>query len=54
MWREKIIPTLGVVLIDLSAMKTTGRIFGYREHSFEEVVSFPVGAKARLLNVTDT
>src|SRR5215469_11500487 len=26
-WREKIVPTLGVVIVDLERMKTTGKIF---------------------------
>lgn len=51
-WREKIVPTLGVILIDLQRLKTTGKVFGYRGHDFGPVANFAVGAKARLLNVT--
>ncbi len=54
-WREKIIPTLGLVLIDLRAMRTAGKIFGYQGSEREgdlRPVNFAVGAKARLLNVT--
>ncbi len=29
-WREKIVPTLGAVVVDFEAMRTTGKIFGYR------------------------
>jgi hypothetical protein len=46
-WREKIIPTLGVTLIDLVKMKTDGKIFGYAETEageFETFSNFPIGA----------
>lgn len=48
-WREKIVPTLGAVLVDLERMKTTGKIFGYGNFDFESVVNFPVGARVRVL-----
>lgn len=44
-WCEKIVPTLGLVLIDLAQRRTDGRIMGYRDGRFTEVVSFPVGAR---------
>lgn len=50
-WREKIIPTLGAVLVDLAQMKTTGKIFGYRGFDFEALTNFPVGAQARRAGV---
>ena len=50
-WREKIIPTLGAVVADFSAMRTMGKIFGHAQDG-SGVVDFPVGARARLLNVT--
>ncbi|HEV2271194.1 MAG TPA: molybdenum cofactor biosynthesis F family protein [Steroidobacteraceae bacterium] len=46
-WREKIVPTLGAVVVDLQQMKTTGKILGYRSLDFGAVVNFPVGARAR-------
>jgi MoaF C-terminal domain/MoaF N-terminal domain len=52
-WREKIVPTLGVVVVDFVAMRTTGKIFGYSGGPGDEVASFRVGAHARLLNVTE-
>jgi hypothetical protein len=52
-WREKIIPTLGVILIDLARMKTDGKILGYRGDDFAELSNFPVGAKAQVLNRTE-
>jgi hypothetical protein len=51
-WREKIVPTLGVVVIDLRQMKTTGKLFGYESNDFGKLVNAPVGAFATLLNVT--
>jgi len=51
-WREKIVPTLGVVLIDLQQLKTDGKIFGYQGNDFTALSNFPVGAKAQILNHT--
>jgi hypothetical protein len=51
-WREKIVPTLGAVVADFSAMRTMGKIFGHAQDGSGGVVDFPVGARARLLNVT--
>ncbi|MBI5442409.1 MAG: molybdenum cofactor biosynthesis F family protein [Deltaproteobacteria bacterium] len=51
-WREKVVPTLGAVVVDLQQMKTTGKILGYRGGDFGTVSNFTVGARARLLNVT--
>ena len=50
-WREKIIPTLGVVLINLRTMKTSGKLFGI-EVDTGKVTNFTMGAYAQLLNVT--
>lgn len=50
-WREKIVPTLGVIMIDLRAMKTTGKIMGYESEAFTGVRNFGVGAHARVLSV---
>lgn len=49
-WREKIVPTLGLVLIDLKAMQTTGKIFGYNGNDFGQSTNFQVGAKARIIS----
>ncbi len=49
-WREKIVPTLGVVVVDLKALKTTGKIFGYEQNDFGKVRNFTVGARARILS----
>lgn len=51
-WREKIVPTLGVLLIDLEAGRTDGKIFGYQGDDFATPVNFPVGALARVLGQT--
>jgi len=51
-WREKIIPTVGVIMIDLKRLKTTGKILGYQGTDFKELNNFPVGAYAKPLNET--
>ena len=30
-WREKIVPTLGAVVVDFQAMRTMGKIFGHAQ-----------------------
>lgn len=51
-WREKIVPTLGVLLIDFLHMKTTGKIFGYENDDFCKLTNAPIGAYATELNMT--
>jgi hypothetical protein len=51
-WREKIIPTLGVVMIDLQGMRTDGKILGYQGSDFSSLSNFAVGAHAQILNTT--
>lgn len=51
-WREKIVPTLGVILIDMSRLKTDGKIFGYDGFDFNNNTNFPVGAITEVINVT--
>jgi hypothetical protein len=50
-WREKIIPTLGVILIDLKQMRTDGKIFGYQDGDFGATRNFRVGAQASVINI---
>jgi hypothetical protein len=52
-WREKIVPTLGVILVDLQQMKTTGKILGYAGEDFQQISNFPVGARSKVLNKTE-
>ncbi len=52
-WREKIVPTLGAILLDLDRMKTTGKIFGYADDALTTVSNFQVGAYSKLLNRTE-
>jgi hypothetical protein len=49
-WREKIVPTLGIVVVDLQQQKTTGRIIGYEGFDFGASTSFPVGARLRVID----
>lgn len=51
-WCEKIVPTLGVILIDLQQGKTDGKILGYQGNDFGPLSNFAVGAIARVLNHT--
>lgn len=48
-WREKIVPTLGLILIDMSALRTDGKIFGNDGFDTTSTVNFPVGARAEVL-----
>jgi hypothetical protein len=49
-WQEKIVPTLGVVMIDFDRLKTTGKIFGYTGYDFTSLTNFSVGAFATIVN----
>ncbi|WP_347756531.1 MoaF C-terminal domain-containing protein [Agrococcus sp. ProA11] len=51
-WREKIVPTLGAVLIDLQQLRTDGAIFG--DDAFEpgNATVFPVGSRFEVANTT--
>lgn len=51
-WREKIVPTLGAVLIDLQQLRSDGAIFG--DDAFEpgNATVFPVGSRFEIANVT--
>ena len=51
-WREKVVPTLGVVLIDFAQRKTDGKIFGYQGSDFGSLSNFQIGAYAQVLNET--
>lgn len=50
-WREKIVPTLGVVMLDFNAQKTTGKILGYENNDFGALRNFTVGARLHVLSV---
>ena len=49
-WREKINPTLGLVIVDLRTLQTTGKVLGYHGNDFGRLSNFPVGAKARIVS----
>ena len=51
-WREKIIPTLGVVLVNKEKMHSNGIITGIDTRT-GEVSHFPVGARGTLVNTTE-
>lgn len=52
-WQEKIIPTLGLVLIDLQQHRSDGKLFGYEGGSFDTISNFPISSYCSLLNVTE-
>ncbi|WP_437882230.1 molybdenum cofactor biosynthesis F family protein [Pseudomonas sp. LRF_L74] len=52
-WREKIVPTLGLVMIDLQNHRSDGKIFGYAGDRFDSLSNFPVASYCDLLNRTD-
>ncbi|MDR2123168.1 MAG: molybdenum cofactor biosynthesis F family protein [Flavobacteriaceae bacterium] len=52
-WREKIIPTLGIVIIDMQQHRSDGKIFGYETGKFTNLVNFPVSSHCSLLNTTN-
>lgn len=50
-WREKIVPTLGVILIDLDRLRTDGKLFGNEDYDLGRYTNFPVGAHAEIRHV---
>jgi len=53
-WIEKIIPTLGVVLEDLEAMRSCGKIFGHEGYDMNgRITNFQVGSYGKRLNRTE-
>lgn len=53
-WEEIVLPVIGVILIDLRSLKTTGKMLCDDKNDFENVVNIPMGAHAEPLNVTPT
>lgn len=51
-WREKVIPTLGVVLVDWRVKRSNGKLFGYESSDFGALSTTPISSQATLLNVT--
>lgn len=51
-WREKIVPTLGLVMIDMEQHRSDGKIFGYAGDSFDALSNFPVASYCDVLNRT--
>ena len=51
-WREKVIPTLGVVLVDWRAKRSNGKLFGYEGSDFGALSATPISSRATLLNIT--
>ena len=51
-WREKVIPTLGVVLVDWRLKQSNGILFGYEASDFGALSATPISSRATLLNLT--
>lgn len=51
-WREKVIPTLGVVLVDWARKRSNGKLFGYEGSDFGALSTTAISSHATLLNVT--
>lgn len=51
-WQEKIVPTLGVITVDLARSKTDGKVFGYAGFEQGNFANFAVGAVANVANYT--
>ena len=51
-WREKVVPTLGVVLVDWRPKVSNGKLFGYEGSDFGALSTTPISSRATLLNVT--
>lgn len=52
-WREKVIPTLGVVIVDWRSRRSNGKLFGYEGDDFGELSTTSISSRATLLNVTE-
>jgi hypothetical protein len=52
-WREKLVPTLGVVVLDYTDWVSRGKIFGYEGGDFARLTNFTVGAAIKLVNVVE-
>jgi len=52
-WREKIIPTLGVVMIDLKQHRSDGKICGYADDRLSQLANFRMASHCDILNRTD-
>lgn len=51
-WQEKIVPTLGIVTVDLARNKTDGKIIGFAGYTPGELSNFSIGATASFANYT--
>jgi hypothetical protein len=52
-WREKVIPTLGVVIVDWRSKRSNGKLFGYAGGDFGALSTTQVSSRATLLNTTE-
>ena len=50
-WREKIVPTVGIVMINFKKMRSDGKIFGLDLPS-GRAINFTIGSKAKIISET--
>ena len=46
-WCERVVPTIGSVIEDMSAMRSYGNLYGYEDYSCRRVRNFPAGSYAK-------
>jgi hypothetical protein len=52
-WREKIVPTLGLVMIDMLNHRSDGKILGCVGGGFDELSNLPIASYCGLINRTE-
>jgi hypothetical protein len=52
-WRERVVPTLGVVVVDWRGMRSFGKLCGYESSDFGTIANARIASVATLLNVTE-
>ena len=52
-WRERVVPTLGVVVVDWREMRSCGKLCGYESSDFGLVANARIASVATLLTVTE-
>jgi hypothetical protein len=51
-WRERVVPTIGVVVVDWREMRSLGKLCGYETSDFGRIANARIASVATLLNVT--
>ena len=51
-WREKLLPAVGVIVVDLDSMRSTGKLYYEKLTALGAPLNVQVGARLTLLNET--